>query len=232
MDLILADLANKRQVLFMEITDVDDIAATLYVLNGGPSPQMPLVGDFAYNFTHGTFEVYHPNSWRSFTVTEVESMLRHPKRNTSIVSFTASGIPFWKQMSRGQVTQRCNFSSIDALLSHFRRTFDSRKLSVITLPPAPGLANTERPSDSHSEFGTLHLTLIFFLLVIFIQRETHKAEWEVREVKVSDRVCHFMSSLYSRLKVQTERQRLSGESSKSMANGKDAVSISTIYPLF
>ncbi|KAG6371344.1 hypothetical protein JVT61DRAFT_9540 [Boletus reticuloceps] len=145
MDLILEEsFKNKRKIFLLQIPDVDDVGATLYVLNGGTMPPMPLVGDFAYDFARGTSEVYHPNGWRTFTVADVESLLRHPNVNSLIVMFTA----FWRKTSRGQVTQQCNFSTVDALLSHFRWTFDSSKLDVMAVPPS---TNTERQSNSHSE---------------------------------------------------------------------------------
>ncbi|KAG6374272.1 hypothetical protein JVT61DRAFT_4293 [Boletus reticuloceps] len=149
MDLILEEsLKNKCKIFLLQIPDVDDIGATLYVLNSGTMPPMPLVGDFTYNFVHGTSKVYHPNGWWMFMVADVESLLRHPNVNSLIIAFTASGIPFWRKTSRGQVTQRCNFSTIDALLSHFRWTFNSSKLDVMAVPPS---TNTEWQSNSHSE---------------------------------------------------------------------------------
>lgn len=153
MDQILEELfEDNGKVLTLDIPDVDAMAATLYILNGGTPPPAPVVGDFAYDFAHAKFEVYHPNGWRSFTVADIESLLRHPNGDPLIVTFTASGaIPFWKQTKQGQVTERCNFGSIDAMLSHFRRTFDSRKLKVISVPSTPSLANPEQRTDSYSE---------------------------------------------------------------------------------
>lgn len=36
--------------MFLEITDIDNITATLYILNSGMLPLMSLVGNFVYNF--------------------------------------------------------------------------------------------------------------------------------------------------------------------------------------
>lgn len=161
MDQVLEELKYKRNVASLEIPDVDDITATLYVLNGGTLPLKPLIGDFAYNFARGTFEIFHSNCWRPCTVSDVRSLVRHPKNNNTVVSFTGGGVPFWKRMVHGQVTQRCTFTSVEEILKHFRRTFDSSKLKIVTFSPATSPTNAEQRSDGRSErfANVLHVRL-------------------------------------------------------------------------
>lgn len=189
-------LKDTSKVLFLEIPDVDDVAANLYVLKGGRSPPKPLVGDFAYDFARGTFEVYHPNGWRKVLVSDVESLVRHPTHNNSIVSFTASGLPFWKKMTRGQVTQRCTFSSVEALLVHIRQTLDSRKLKVSTLPVASEHTNCERGSDGHSEYLSGVRGLEMCQVMIYIQKERCEKGWMETRATVKATVSSLKSSAH------------------------------------
>ena len=86
MDHILEEcLKHKGQVLFLKIPELDDVAASLYVLNSGMSPLMPMGGDFAYDFAYKTFSIYFSNSWRHFTISDIESLVQHPNSNNIVV---------------------------------------------------------------------------------------------------------------------------------------------------
>ncbi|KIK74496.1 hypothetical protein PAXRUDRAFT_29162, partial [Paxillus rubicundulus Ve08.2h10] len=126
METILIECSEDNgMVCSVAIIDIDGGAATLYVLNGGTSLPTPNVGNFAYDFSTCTFQVFYSNGWIAIPISALDSGVSHPKGNKSSVSFTASALPFWMPFRRNVIQPRpCPFKNMEMLLSHFRGTYD------------------------------------------------------------------------------------------------------------
>jgi hypothetical protein len=122
---------NGRTILSVDIADVDGGAATLYLMNGGPQPQSPEVGDFAYDFSRHTFSIRTEAGWRTMGKDQIFDRVEHPSgRLGSCLDFTRGGLPFWRPTGEERNDTRGMFSSIQSLLSNFRATFDARKIKT------------------------------------------------------------------------------------------------------
>lgn len=139
---------DDQTVLSVNINDIGGGGATLYLSNGTTRLPTALLGDFEYNLPASTFNIYHLDGWRTVTVGEVESLVLHPNGNRSAVAFTVGALPYWVPVEPGQERIRSRFPSVKDLLSHFRRTFDVKKITLVKLPGA------------HSEFGLMSLPRI------------------------------------------------------------------------
>lgn len=138
-------------VYFVDIPDVDDVPARLYVSNNGRWPPTPEPGDFLYDYSRATFEVYHVSGWRRVEVADLEGLVSHPNANSCTVSFSQKGLPFWK---KGR--HPCGFSNTMDLLLRFRESFDGRKMKVMRVAPSSCTADGEgshRTSMSGILFG-------------------------------------------------------------------------------
>ncbi|KAG6370279.1 hypothetical protein JVT61DRAFT_12230 [Boletus reticuloceps] len=120
------------------IPDVDGGPATLYVSGNGMRPPTPRVGDFWYDFSATTFNVYFSDGWVSFTLDDVESLVRHPNGNNAVASLTGRAIPYWMPtMTLGPGGKlEVEFDSIDALFTQFEATFDPKDFTVVRMPAA------------------------------------------------------------------------------------------------
>ena len=123
------------------IADVDDDqSSTLYISNGGTRPPNPTVGDFAYEFSSCTVQVYGSDGWTSVTVADDESPVWHPGGRCSIVAFTRRGLAYWKPVgSIETMTRGYRFGTAEEVLSRFRDTFDASDVEVTIVSPASTL---------------------------------------------------------------------------------------------
>lgn len=134
---------DHQAVFSVDINDIGGGGATLYLLKGGIRPPFPLPGDFMYDLSIGTFNVYYPNGWRAFTIEEIESTIWSPNGNQSVVSFTLGSLPYWAPVELGQERVQSRFCTVEDLLSQFKRAFDVKKISLARLP------------STNSEFGLI-----------------------------------------------------------------------------
>ena len=116
-----------------EIPNVGSGTATLYVLNGGGQPSKPATGDFSYDFTNHTVQVFHEDGWRTVTVKEVESPMWNPKKNGSVMCFSKRGLPFWMPADEDGEWD-CGFRSVEEVLLKFMEQFDDKLFRVPERP--------------------------------------------------------------------------------------------------
>lgn len=151
MESLLASSQRDGTVLSIDIPDLSGGPATLYVLNGGARPPMPVVGDFAYDLRHLSFKVYHRSGWENTTRDDIQSRAWHPNGNHSIVTLTAGGLPYWMPANKNEDKgiHGCKFDTVEDLLDHFRTTVDVKRIKV------SASAATRSKSKDHS---VLHLS--------------------------------------------------------------------------
>lgn len=148
MESLLAAAQDDHTVLSVDILDVSAGGATLYILNGGAQPPMPIVGDFLYDLRNSTFSVYHPNGWHNTTKDEVRSQAWHPNGNRGIISFTTTALPFWMPSNEDEYEgiRASNFGTVKGLLERFRATFDAKDIKVSRIKVSASPATRSKPT--------------------------------------------------------------------------------------
>ncbi|KAG6372925.1 hypothetical protein JVT61DRAFT_6959 [Boletus reticuloceps] len=104
--------------------------------NGGTQPLTPRVGDFWYDFSVTTFNVYCSDGWASFTLEDVESLVCHPSGNNAILLFTGHAILYWMlTMTLGPGENlEIEFNSINVLFIQFEMTYGPNDFTVVRMP--------------------------------------------------------------------------------------------------
>lgn len=150
MESLLATSQSDGTVLSVDIPDLCGGPATLYVLNGGARPPMPVVGDFAYDLRDSRFNVYHSDGWKNTTWGAIQSRAWHPNGNHSVVKFTTGGLPYWMPANKKSDTEiyAITFATVEDILNHFRRTVDVKRIKVS--PCLTTCSKSDHPSVLHA----------------------------------------------------------------------------------
>lgn len=93
---------DNHKMLFVDIVDV-----------GGGRSNL-ICAEWQYMSTNAN------NGWKSFTVADIESMVRHSNGNLLMVAFMGSSLPFWRLMNVGLEVGQYIFNSVNILLTHFQ----------------------------------------------------------------------------------------------------------------